>query len=127
MSKRWAKLFVNTTPNTKFVRVQSNPVGNMNECYQNALQHSKQTGSKMVAGWIVMDSKHSSNYANNPGMLCFAVRHWWNKHRGVYVDTTPFAQHSDMSYVVQKDQNSDSGWITEDNINEHVKYCWETA
>ena len=124
MSKRWAKIFVKTTPNTKLVRVEQNSTGVLNQCYQNALEHSKKTGSKMVAGWVVVDGKYSVDYKNNPDMLAFAVRHWWNKHRGHYIDTTPFVQGDNFAYIVQQDYTQDSGWITFDNEYD-VKYMWD--
>lgn len=128
MSKRWAKLFKRHTPNTKLVRVEHKPTGNLNECYQNAVEHSNQTGSKMVAGWVILEGKYSDNYDSNPDIGAFAVRHWWNKHRGQYVDTTPFSRGDNFAYVVQQDYTQDSGWITVDNEYD-VKYMWleETA
>lgn len=96
--KSLAKKFVQQTPNTKIVRVDNIKTSPIGKCWENAKQHSKKTGSRIVNGWLIM-----------PGDRCLRddaigtmMKHYWNKLNGRYIDTTDL-KFNDGTYVLYKE------------------------
>ena len=120
--KSHAKRFVSEYPNTKIVRVSKAlfPWSEPNECWQNAQHYKSVFNAKMVAGWVVMDGSQS-NQPVKPKY--FAVRHFWNKLNGRYVDSTPLVGTNNYTYVLNKAFTEGDDWITLNT--EHVRYNYE--
>lgn len=96
--KRLAKKFVQQTPNSKIVRVDCTNTAPVGHCWENAKKHSKETGSRIVNGWIVMPGDRCLR-DDAIGTLC---KHYWNKLNGRYIDTTD-VKFNDGTYVLYKE------------------------
>lgn len=97
--KRLAKKFVRQTPNTKIVRVEKTHTAPVGECWENAKKHSRETGSRIVNGWIIMPGDKCLR-DDAIGTIC---KHYWNKFKGRYIDTTDI-QIDDGTYVLNKEE-----------------------
>ena len=115
--KSLAKKMVQHTPNTKIVRVDNTGTAPTGQCWINANQHSKETGSRIVNGWIIMPGDRCLR-DDAIGTMC---KHYWNKLNGRYIDTTniPF---NEGTYVLYKEdcvgfwlQHNDFQYILKDS------------
>ena len=108
--KSLAKKFVHRTANTKIVRVDKTATAPMGQCWNNALQHSKETGSRIVNGWIVMPGDRCLR-DDAVGTLC---KHYWNRLNGRYIDTTCTA-FNDGTYVLYR-EDCKGFWLWDDTF-----------
>lgn len=97
--KSLAKKLVGLTPNTKIVRVEGLETSPQGQCWENAKQHSQDTGSKIVNGWIVMPG----DFCLRDDAIGIFCKHYWNKLNGRYVDTTMHFPFNDFTYVLNKE------------------------
>ena len=113
--KSLAKKFVKQTANAKIVRVDNTGTAPMGECWNNAQRHSRDTGSKIVNGWIIHPGDHSLR-DDAIGTLC---KHYWNRLNGRYIDTTsiPF---NDGTYVLYK-EDCKGFWLKTDDFQYILK------
>jgi hypothetical protein len=107
-----AKKFVQATENTKIVRVtnlQTHPTG---QCWENAKDHSKATGSKIVNGWFIQPGDRCLN----KDALSTVAKHYWNKLNGRYIDTTSIPSDLNGTYVLCKEQHLGYWLSNQDNF-----------
>ena len=116
--KSLAKKIVQQTPNTKIVRVTNTQTAPVGECWFNALQHSKETGSRIVNGWLVMPGDNCLR-DDAVGTLC---KHYWNKLNGRYIDTTDII-HYDATYVLYK-EDCNGFWLQKNNFQYIIKQTY---
>ena len=95
--KSLAKKLVRHRP-SKIVRVDNIQTHLLGRCLENAVNHHKETGSKIVWGWLVMPSTGSLR-PETDGMM---FKHFWNKLNGRYIDTTAIPI-NDGTYVLSKE------------------------